>query len=84
MRLENRNPRGAAGVRKGASGTVRLHSIAAGPDRRAIPVGGPRWRRARGLETIADLALAYRMHRHPRGFYSVPLPADLVGGRWAA
>ena len=42
-------------------------------------VGGPAWRRRRGLQTLADLAREYRARRYCRepGMLA-PLPDDLL------
>jgi len=48
---QNRNPRGAAGARKGFAWGSDPASIT---ERRRIVTGGPRWRRAVGLMVISD------------------------------
>ena len=42
------------------------------------PPGSPRWRRARGLQTLSDLIRDYAAIRRPRGPYRTPLPGDLI------
>jgi hypothetical protein len=42
------------------------------------PIGGYRWRRARGLATVSDHVRLYRARRWPRGDYGVPMPEDLL------
>lgn len=37
-----------------------------------------RWRATNGLQTWTDITLRYRMKRHPRGQYRIPLPDDLI------
>jgi len=80
MHPTNENPRGQAGVRKDFACESRQASIA---ERRGIVLGGPRWRRARGLMTIRDLVDEYCAARAPRGPYRTPLPEDWVGGATA-
>jgi hypothetical protein len=40
-------------------------------------IGGPSWRRVRGLPVLSDLIARYRAPRAPRGPYLTPLPDDL-------
>lgn len=52
-----------------------------GGESNCILAGGYAWRRARGLETLGDLARRYRAVRFLRPGALVPLPEDLLP-RW--
>lgn len=47
---------------------------------RPLELGGPAWRRARGLMSILDLAEDYRRTHRVRPGALVALPTDRVGG----